>query len=135
MDYSLSVLAPTTSVELVANGQRAYHAGLGWCDATVDRSVGNVDVRCYTPGAQPARIVANVVGADEAAAVTAHATMDYTPAVLDFWGGERHRMTLKYAGTDVPRVTVTAYAPRAHFDRHYVVPGVLGGPVSACPAP
>jgi hypothetical protein len=41
---------------------------------------------------------------------------------------------LHSTATAAPRVRVTSFVPQAHFDRQFVVPGVLGGPVSACPA-
>jgi hypothetical protein len=135
VEYSLSVLAPSASAELVVDGERRYYAGLGWCGASMDRTAGTVEVNCYAPGAQPAQLVANVAGAPNEAAVTTGANLDYTPAILDFWGGRGHRMSVPHTGADAPRVTVTAYEPRAHFDKRFVIPGVLGGPASACPAP
>jgi hypothetical protein len=60
--------------------------------------------------------------------------VDFTPAALDFWGGQRSDMQLVAHGTEVPRVKVTTYQARAHFDRQLVRPGVLGGPASACRA-
>jgi hypothetical protein len=133
VDYSFSVLAPIAATELMADGRRDRHARLGWCGAIADKAAGNVTVTCYKPGAQPAMLTANLVGAPEDDAILSQ-PLDYTPAFLDFWGGQRHRMVLKYAGGGTPRVKVTAYEVRAHFDRQYDVPGVLGGPVSACPA-
>jgi hypothetical protein len=134
VDYSLSVLAPEATAELLADGERRYYGGIGWCGATVDRARGAVDVRCYVPGEQPAQIAATVVGAPATETRTSGAP-EYTPAAIDFWGGATHRMKPAYQGTDVPRVRVVAYEARAHFDHREVVPGVLGGPVSACPAP
>lgn len=134
VEYSFSVLAPIASAELVADGRRERHARLGWCGATADKAAGNVTVTCYKPGAQPAMLTANLAGAPEDDAILSQ-PLDYTPAFLDFWGGQRHQMVLKYNGGAAPRVKVTAYEARAHFDRQYDVPGVLGGPVSACPAP
>jgi hypothetical protein len=35
--------------------------------------------------------------------------------------------------TPTPRVRITVCEARTHFDREIDVPGVLGGPLSACP--
>jgi hypothetical protein len=99
-----------------------------------------VAVSCFKPGAQPALLEANVDGTAESTITPAgmnrpNRGADFTPAWLDFWGGYRHDMQLVVRGAEVPRVNVTAYEARAHFDRQIVVPGVLGGPIATCPAP
>ena len=134
IDYSLGLLAPHGTAHIVADGGRAYYEGIGYCGATFDRSAGTVALNCFKPGAQPALLVANIEGDSELATERRHPT-DYTPVALDFWGGSQHDIQLLAHGAGVPRITVTAYKARAHFDRQVRAPGVLGGPTSACPLP
>lgn len=132
IDYSLSLLTPKNSARFMADGRRSYYDGIGYCGAEFDPSSGTVAVSCFKPGAQPALIVASVDGVESA---PPRRPVDFTPVVLDFWGGQRSDMQLAAHGTETPRVTVNTYQARAHFDRQIVRPGVLGGPASACPAP
>lgn len=134
ISYSMSLLAPTADAEFLADGRRQFYPGIGYCGATFDRATGFVDVDCFKAGAQPAQLVAGLNGAPEIES-KASDWPDFTPAALNFWGGKRHAIQLRAKGNDVPRVNVTALEARAHFDRRLVVPGVLGGPVSGCPAP
>jgi hypothetical protein len=134
IDYSLSLLEPRATAAFTADGQRALHAGIGYCGAPFDRATGKVDVDCYRFGSQPALLVARFEGQPGIEGrASSHA--DFTPAALDFWGGQRHRIPLRASGAGAPRVQVTAYEGRAHFNRQFIVPGVLGGPASSCPAP
>lgn len=132
LDYSLSLLAPQNMAQFMADGHRSYYDGIGYCGADFDRSSGTVAVSCFKPGAQPALLVASVDGADSA---PPRRPVDFTPVWLDFWGGHRYEIQLGAHGNEMPRVKVTTYQARAHFDRQIIRPGVLGGPVSACPAP
>ncbi len=132
--YFLSLLAPGASAEFLADGRREFYPGLGYCGATFNTASGVVNVDCFKPGPQPAQIVASLAGTPPSAG-SPSGFPDFTPAALDFWGGRRHLMTLRAAGNGVPRVQVTAFAAAARVDRQIVVPGILGGPVSACPAP
>jgi hypothetical protein len=132
IDYSLSLLTLKNSARFMADGRRSYYDGIGYCGAEFDPSSGTVAVSCFKPGAQPALIVASVDGVESA---PPRRPVDFTPVVLDFWGGQRSDMQLAAHGTETPRVTVNTYQARAHFDRQIVRPGVLGGPASACPAP
>ena len=116
------------------DGRRAWRPGIGYCGAEFDRAQGAVRVDCYKWGAQPALLVANTVGGSDINPQTG-GPPDYTPAAIDFWGGRRHNVSLASPGGETPRVIVTTYRARAHFDRTVVVPGVIGGPVSSCPAP
>lgn len=134
IDYSMALLSPKATAEFVADGRRAWHPGIGYCSATFDRSQGAVSVGCYKWGAQPALLTANIAGRPDIERKVA-GPPDYTPAVIDFWGGRNHNVTLASQAHDTPRVIVTAWRARAHFDRQVVTPGVLGGPASACPAP
>jgi hypothetical protein len=134
LDYSLSLLAPKNTVQFAADGSRHYYEGIGYCSAEFDRALGAVAVDCFKPGVQPAYLTANIDGTADSAA-TRRFPLNYAPAVLDFWGGKRTDIQLAAHGSEIPRVNVTAYEPRAHFDRQLIRPGVLGGPTSACPAP
>jgi hypothetical protein len=134
LHYTMTLLAPTATAEFTADGRREWHPGIGYCSAAFDRSQGGVQVDCYKWGAQPALLMANIAGRPDTERQVS-APPDYTPAVIDFWGGQRHNVTLSAPGTEVPRVTVTTYRARAHFDRRVTAPGVLGGPPSTCPAP
>jgi len=132
--YFLSLLAPEASAEFQADGRREFYPRLGYCGATFNPESGVVNVDCFKAGPQPAQIVATLAGTPPSAG-TPSGFPDFTPAVLDFWGGRRYLMRLRAAGNGVPRIQVTAFTALAHFDRRIVVPGILGGPVSACPAP
>lgn len=134
IDYSLSLLAPAATAEFAADGRRAFYPGIGYCGATLDRFTGLVHVDCFKAGVRPAQLVANLDGAPDIES-KASGRPDFTPAALDFWGGRRYRMQLRTQGGNAPRVKLTAFEARAHFNRQIVVPGVLGGSVSACPAP
>jgi hypothetical protein len=135
VNYSLSLLKPRLTVEFMADGRRSYYAGIGYCGATVDRAAATVDVDCLVPGAQPALLTANLVGAPETRAASSRPP-DFTPAVLDLWGGTRYVIKLPLQDSAATAgVKVVTYEARAHFDRQITVAGVLGGPVSACPAP
>lgn len=134
VDYSMTLLAAQATSEFLADGQRAWRPGIGYCSATFDRARGVVSVNCYKWGAQPALLAANIAGRPDIERKISR-WPDYTPAILDFWGGTHHDMSLTSQGPETPRVIVTAYRARTHFDRQIVVPGVLGGSVSACPAP
>jgi hypothetical protein len=131
--YFLRLLAPEASAEFLADGRREFYPGLGYCGATFNPAGGVVNVDCFKPGPQPAQILARLAGAP-ASAGSPSGLPDFTPAALDFWGGRRHLMKLRADGNGIPRVRVTAFAALAPFDRRITVPGVLGGPVSACPA-
>jgi hypothetical protein len=132
--YFLRLLAPAASAEFLADGRREFYPGLGYCGATFNPEGGVVNVDCFKPGPQPAQIVAGLAGTPPSAG-SPSGFPDFTPAALDFWGGRRHLMRIRAAGNGVPRVQVTAFAVLARVDRRIVVPGILGGPVSACPAP
>jgi hypothetical protein len=132
--YFLSLLAPRASAQLLADGRRTFYPGLGYCSATFTTGNGIVSVDCFKPGLQPAQFVASLAGRP-ASAGSPSGLPDFTPAVLDFWGGRQHSMKLRAEGNGLPRVDVTAFAVVAHFDRRIVVPGILGGPVAVCPAP
>jgi hypothetical protein len=134
IDYSLSLAAPASQAHFLADGRRASYPGIGYCSAKFDRATSVVDVDCFKAGVPPAQLVANLDGAPQAES-KASGFPDFMPAVLNFWGGQRHTMQLHANGSEVPWVSVTAYQARAHFDRRFVVPGVFGGPVSQCPAP
>jgi hypothetical protein len=130
-DYSLSLLGPKATVVFAADGRRASRPGVGYCGTTVAASRG-VIVNCYRVGDQPAQL-ATRQDAQSDIEDRASGQPDFTPAILDIWGGRRHRMYVADAAGSPVRVT--AYEARAHFTRQFDVPGVLGGPVSTCPLP
>ena len=134
LNYSLSLLAPKNTVHFPADGSRNYHEGIGYCGADFDAASGAVTVSCFKPGAQPAFLAANIEGSTDSAGSRPF-PLNFAPVVLDFWGGKHYDIQLAAHGSDIPRVDVTAYEARVHFDRQIIRPGVLGGPVSACPAP
>jgi hypothetical protein len=132
--YFLNLLAPKASAAFLADGRRTFYPGLGYCSATVSVAGGMVDVDCFKWGVQPAQVVASLADMPGSAG-SPSGYPDFVPAVLDFWGGQRHLMRLHAGGSGIPRVKVTAFAAVTHFERQIVVPGVLGGPISTCPAP
>ncbi|MGH8217646.1 MAG: hypothetical protein ACREUT_03610 [Steroidobacteraceae bacterium] len=132
--YFFNLLAPQASAAFLADGTRAFYPGLGYCSATFSSASGMVDVDCFKWGTQPAQVVARLADTPGSAG-SPSGYPDFVPAALDFWGGQRHLMRLRAAGSGIPRVNVTAFAAVAHFERRIAVPGVLGGPISSCPAP
>jgi hypothetical protein len=134
LNYSLSLLAPKNTARFPADGSRNYYDGIGYCGADFDGASGAVAVSCFKPGVQPAFLEVNIEGSTESAGSRPF-PMNFAPVVLDFWGGKRSDIQLVAHGSEIPRVIVTAYEARAHFDRQFIRPGVLGGPLSACPTP
>jgi len=134
LNYSLSLLAPKNTAQFPADGSRNYYDGIGYCGADFDRTSGEVAVSCFKPGAQPAFLAASIEGSTESA-VPRPLPMNFAPVALDFWGGKRDDIRLAAHGSEIPRVTVTAYEARAHFDRRFIRPGVLGGTGATCPLP
>jgi hypothetical protein len=131
VEYSLSLLAPSATAVFNADGKREFREGIGYCGARI-YATGDVNVNCYRSGDQPALLMAKLEGQPDIES-RASGDPDFTPAMLDFWGGRRHYMQLHVKDVTTARVQVTAYEARAHFTRRFDVPGVLGGPVSSCP--
>jgi hypothetical protein len=134
IDYSISLMQARASAAFTADGRRSFHPGIGYCGANFDRAIGKVGIDCYRLGDQPAVLVAKLAGQADSEG-RASSGPDFTPAALDFWGGKRHGIQLRADVAAAPEVQVTVYEGRAHFERSFDVPGVLGGPASACPAP
>jgi hypothetical protein len=134
LNYSFSLLSVEHSVELAADGHRARYEGIGYCGATHDTLKSEVLIDCFVSGEQPAQLQAQIVGQPEASARRSRVP-DYVPDALDVLGGRRHFIPLPAHGVNTPRVKITTYEARAHFDRQLVVPGVLGGLPVDCPAP
>jgi hypothetical protein len=132
--YFLTLLAPAASAEFLADGRRQFYPGLGYCGATLGRTSAVVTVDCFKSGTQPAQLVAGLASAP-GSADSPSGSPDFTPPALDFWGGRPHLIRLHAEGNGIPQVNLTAFTAIAHFERQIVVPGILGGPVSACPAP
>jgi len=134
IQYWLNLLEPRSEARFVADGRRQYYSGIGYCSATHDAALKRVDVDCYKAGFLPAQLMANLEGAPEIDG-RLNSYPDYTPKLLNFWGGRRYSMQLPVSSAGTPRIRITAYAAKAHFERQFIVPGVLGGAVSACPIP
>lgn len=132
VDYSLSLLAPRATTVFAANGRGAFRADVGHCGALARSPDKGAHVYCYVAGSQPALLAARLDG-HSSIEDRASGHPDFTPAIFDFWGGHLN-YTYVVDGAASP-VRVTAYEARAHFTRQFDVPGVLGGPVSACPLP
>ncbi|HTQ36705.1 MAG TPA: hypothetical protein VMH77_06690 [Steroidobacteraceae bacterium] len=132
IDYSLSLLGPRATAVFKADGRGAFRAGVGHCGAIASRADKGAGVYCYRIGSQPALLAARLDGRSNIED-RASGYPDFTPAILDFWGGRLHYMYVADAAAS--QVRVTAYEARAHFTRQFDVPGVLGGPVSSCPLP
>jgi hypothetical protein len=135
LEYSASLLAPTTTAELTVDGERKYFAGLGFCSAKWDQAISTVRVTCFKRGEQPALLMAELPDAPESSEAPS-GFPDYTPTALEILSGASYRMSLRYTAGDHPqRAKVTAYQARAHINRQVVAPGLLGGPAKDCPAP
>ena len=138
VEYSVNLLGPAAEARIIADGRREYYPGIGHCSADFDPALRRIIVDCFKAGALPVQLVANLEGAPENAPEIAGKTSGlphYAPTLINFWGGRRFTIELPFAEKAAPRVIVTAFKPRAHFTRKFVVPGVLGGTAAACPAP
>jgi hypothetical protein len=134
LDYSMSLLEPIATAEVAVDAPRQYVQGLGYCDAKSDRAINTVRVSCFKRGTQPAMLFAAPIGTDGPEVFSG--MPDYGPSIFELISGKSYGMTLRHAAGVAPtRVKVTAYEDRAHFNRQVVVPGLLGGSESACPAP
>jgi len=132
VEYSLSLLGPKATTVFAADGRGAFRAGIGHCGAIVRPENKGAGVYCYRVGSQPALLAARLDGHSNIED-SPSGYPDFTPAVLDFWGGHLHYMYV--ADGAARQIRVTEYKARAHFTRQFDVPGVLGGPVSSCPVP
>ena len=128
--YSASLLEPALSADIAADGSRRYIEGLGFCGArvrTTEPGAGRtVNVDCLKHGAQPALIAVAVKGeADNGHNETA---VSFRPWWLELLTVQRwHQEIWSKQPSTVPTVIVTAFEARAHVDRTFTVPGVLGG--------
>lgn len=132
-NYSLSLLAPTATATFAADGRRRHFAGIGYCSADMQPERRRIVLDCFRAGPRAALFSAVEAGAEQATEAIP-GFVDYRPALLDFWGGQRLSLMLPATG-EAAQITVTAYAPRVHFARQLAAAGVLGGPLSACAAP
>jgi hypothetical protein len=132
VDYSLSLLNRKATTVLAVDGRGAFRSGVGHCGAIASRTDKGAGVYCYRVGDQPALLAARLDGQPDVEDRPS-GYPDFTPAIFDFWGGHLHYMHVADAAAS--QVRVTAYEARAHFTRQFDVPGVLGGPASACPPP
>jgi hypothetical protein len=130
LTYAVSLLEPTVRADIVADGSRRYIEGLGFCGATLrgtDPDRGRtIWVDCLKQGAQPAQISVTMKG--EAASGHADTMPDFRPSWLELLTVRRWQLRISSEQpSTVPTVTVTAFEARAHVDRTFTVPGVLGG--------
>jgi hypothetical protein len=130
LTYSISLLEPTVSADIAADGARRYIEGLGFCGATLrgtDPERGRtVWVDCLKHGAQPAQISVTMKG--DPSSGHADTTPDFRPSWLEVLTVRRWQLRISSVQpATVPTVTVTAFEARAHVDRTFAVPGVLGG--------
>ncbi|HTE42009.1 MAG TPA: hypothetical protein VK629_14380, partial [Steroidobacteraceae bacterium] len=133
LDYYLTLLAPKSTIDLATDGRREFYPGIGYCSAKPVPASSDAEVDCLKIGAQPALLLAKPVGTSDVQG-SASDFPNYVPTALDFIGGKRHRMRLS-AVKGVARIQVTAYEAQAHFERTVTSVGLLGGPVTTCPAP
>lgn len=136
LDYALTLLEPSVT-ELAADGKRRDVPDLGYCAATHERATSSIEVDCFKRGAQPAVVTVGIRGAPLRMAESY--PPDYSPAWLAtplLWS---RRYTLKLqvpAGVDPSKVELTSYHVRAQLERRVEAqPGILGGPLDACPVP
>jgi hypothetical protein len=135
IDYSLSLLKPAQTVELIVGAPRRFVEHFGHCGAQFDRATSAIKVECYKRGARAAQLTANLAGAS-GDTETASGSPDYTPTVFELFGGRRQIIVLRNVPEDrAARVTLTTYEAAAHFTRVVKFDGVLGGSAAACPLP
>jgi hypothetical protein len=133
LDYSFSLLEPH-SFELPVDGKRHYLSALGYCRAKRDPLTSGVTVKCFKNGDQPGLVAAKFIDVQTPEIVASEP--DFTPAWLSYPGGKRYKINLPAtAEADGARIKITAYEARAHTERQLIVPGVLGGTPTECPAP
>jgi hypothetical protein len=135
VDYSLSLLRPVQTAELVVNSPRQPVDGFGYCGARFDRATSTISVDCFKRGAQPAQLTANLFGASPDTERASNYP-DYRPVALELMKGQRHVVLLQNVPEDrALRVQLTSYEPAAHFTRSLTLDGVLGARADACPLP
>jgi hypothetical protein len=130
LSYSFSLLEPTVSADLEANGSRRYIDGLGYCGAKVNGDYPGggraIRVDCLKRGAQPAQVSVTVKG--EPGNRHSDTEVDFRPSWLELLTVRRWQVGIaSEQPSTVPTVTLTAFEARAHVDRTFTVPGLLGG--------
>lgn len=131
--YALTLLAPKLSRDLVADGERRFVPGLGFCEASGGSD--NVSVECFKPFAQPAAMTIHVKDRPQTHCRQC-GMVDYTPGVLEGFGAKRRAVRWLEDAPPLPRnpvVTVTTYEPRAHFSRSTVTAAPRAELAAACP--
>lgn len=135
VDYSLSLLRPARTAELVVNSPRRPIDGFGYCGARFDRATSTLRVDCFKRGSQPAQLTANLAGASQDTERASNYP-DYRPAALELMNGQRHVVLLRNVPEDrASHVQLTSYEAAAHFTRNLTLDGVLGARADACPLP
>jgi hypothetical protein len=131
--YALTLLEPTLSRDVPADGRRRYLAGFGYCEASA--SSGTVYVGCFKPFARPAALSVSVKG--RPGDRPDRGRVDYTPALLEGFGGMLRAVTSysKRSETLPPPsvVTLTSYETPAHLIRRSVIGAASAKPAPACP--
>ena len=134
LDFFLSLLKPSHSYDISIGAKREYFPGVGYCGAKFNAMTSRIDVECFKLGNLPALLTVELPDTPKRKIDLGFA--DYTPPWLDFFQSRSYTTSLRYSPSSAPsQVIVTAYEDQAHFDRQLVIPGVLGAPPSACPAP
>lgn len=131
IEYSLSLLQPEATAVFTADGRRGYRPGIGFCGAPEHAFAGEELVTCYVVGDQPALLAVGFEG-NSSQEERPGSELDFMPAILDFWGGRDH--VIRFDDVAGRQVRVTSYEARAHLNRRFDVPGMLGG-TSSCPLP
>jgi hypothetical protein len=132
IEYSLGLLKREAVIDVPVDGIRRHSPELGYCGAEWDARDSIVKVGCFKRGRTPALVTGQV---GESTSITPVAFVDYTPGWLELLASRQYNARLRHSGPAPSRVTLVTYEDRAHFNRVIDVPGMLGGPVSQCPAP
>ena len=130
LTYSLSLLEPVTSADVLADDSRRYIEGLGFCGAKVgapgaDTRGRAIHADCLKYGPQPALLSAVVKG--DPASEGFETSADFRPSLLELLSVRRSPLYVWSKQSGTPTVTLTAFEARAHVDRTFTVPGILGG--------
>jgi len=137
IDYDLTLMKPTATYALPADGQKRHLQGLGDCSfKSVSGKAVIQLVECRLSGAAPAMVVTRVDGYPDK-----HGQTSYAPKWLQL-GGESYVLDVAPSRIvdptapvpSVTAVTLTTYEAVSHVHRDVLAPpGARGGPASACP--
>jgi hypothetical protein len=130
LTYSLSGLEPARTADIEADGSRHYINEMGFCGADVGRQeLGGrgwaITADCLKFGPRPAILYARVKSDPGSDGFSTKA--DFRPSFLELLSVQRTSLPMwskQPQGT--PTVTLGTFRARAHFDRTFTVPGILG---------